>query len=145
MQAKKTQRSKDWPVIEMLVAIHYRENASSPREDWIEFWLRDARTPELIAETRAEQARDREYWAPLRQELEAFRRERSAALRVELMAFFEGRRGWNGFLSEVGKALSKARGGPCSERTFLDFGARFSSAPACCFPSDTVIKTCHEH
>lgn len=109
--AKKTQRMKDWPMIEALVAVHYRENAKRPQRDWVEFWLREARTPELIvelvrhfpnesafqsqhrpllrlarspdleplrealdAEVRAEQARDREYWAPLKAEIEAFRR-----------------------------------------------------------------------
>jgi hypothetical protein len=111
VEAKKTQRAKDWPVIELLVAIHYRENNQTPRPDWITFWLLQARTPELLqelahrfpteadalsgrrellqlaiagqleplrealdAETRAEQAKDRAYWAPLKAELEAFRR-----------------------------------------------------------------------
>ena len=111
VEAKKTQRSKDWPVIELLVAIHYRENSGTPSKDWIGFWLRQARTPELLvelverfpsearsesenrpllklalateidelrealdAEVRAEQAKDRAYWAPLKAELEAFRR-----------------------------------------------------------------------
>ncbi len=110
VQAKKTQRNKDWPVIELLVAIHHRENESDPRPDWVTFWLREARTAELLrqlvqrfpvetgallrerpllghaiqgdldplrtaldAEVRAEQARDRAYWEPLRRELEAFR------------------------------------------------------------------------
>jgi hypothetical protein len=50
VQAKKTQRSKDWPVIELLVAIHYRENQSQPSLDWISFWLNEARTPELLIE-----------------------------------------------------------------------------------------------
>jgi hypothetical protein len=112
VQAKKTQRSKDWPVIELLVTIHHRENAAAPQADWIAFWLRDARTPELLrdlasrfpgevrtllstrpllahaitgdmdamraaldAEVRAEQARDRAYWEPLRKEMEQFRKE----------------------------------------------------------------------
>ena len=48
--AKKTQRSKDWPVIELLVAIHYRENGGSPRPEWIEFWLKEARSPEMLVE-----------------------------------------------------------------------------------------------
>ena len=111
VDAKKTQRTKDWPIIELLVAIHYRENAPANRADWIEFWLRQARSPELLgeliqrfpaearaqaekrplltlaisgqvdalrealdAEVRAEQAKDRAYWAPLKAELEAFRR-----------------------------------------------------------------------
>jgi hypothetical protein len=50
VQAKKTQRSKDWPVIELLVTIHYRENAASPTAAHIDFWLREARTPELLVE-----------------------------------------------------------------------------------------------
>lgn len=48
--AKKTQRSRDWPVIELLVAIHYRENGGSPRPEWIHFWLREARASELLVE-----------------------------------------------------------------------------------------------
>jgi hypothetical protein len=112
VQAKKTQRSKDWPVIELLVMIHYREHAHAVTDERVDFWLREARTPELLvelcrlfptraaelaadrplirlargpslddlraaldAEVRAEQARDRDYWEPLRHELEQFRRE----------------------------------------------------------------------
>lgn len=115
VQAKKTQRSKDWPIIELLVAIHHRENGSTPRPDWIAFWLIEARTPELLqtlvrqfpaetntllrerpllvhavagdletlraaldAEVRAEQAKDRAYWEPLRREIEGFRRDERA-------------------------------------------------------------------
>ena len=115
--AKKTQRPRDWPIIELLVSIHFRENGANPRPDWVQFWLREARTPELLAElfqrfpaeaaalagcrpllglagtgddealraaldaeARAEQAKDRAYWAPLKAEIEAFRRaERVAA------------------------------------------------------------------
>ena len=111
VQAKKTQRSRDWPVIELLVTIHYREHANAATDDRVTFWLCEARTPELLteicqrfptqatelaarrplirlaresslddlrvaldAEVRAEQARDRDYWEPLRRELEQFRR-----------------------------------------------------------------------
>jgi len=112
VQAKKTQRSRDWPMIELLVTIHHREHAHAATEERVDFWLREARTPELLvalcrvfptqaaeltadrplirlarepalddlraaldAEVRAEQARDRDYWEPLRRELEQFRRE----------------------------------------------------------------------
>jgi hypothetical protein len=112
VQAKKTQRSRDWPVIELLVTIHHREHAGHPTAEHIEFWLREARTPELLvqlcerfphqadsligdrpliqlarqrsleelraaldAEVRAEQAKDRAYWEPLRRELERYRHE----------------------------------------------------------------------
>jgi hypothetical protein len=117
VQAKKTQRSKDWPVIELLVTIHHRENAATPQVDWIAFWLREARTPELLrdlairfprearvmqsarpllahaisgdmdamrealdAEVRAEQAKDRAYWEPLRREMEQFRKDEREGL-----------------------------------------------------------------
>jgi hypothetical protein len=112
VHAKKTQRSRDWPVIELLVTIHYREHANAATDGRVDFWLSEARTPELLvelcqrfptqaagltahrplirlaherslddlrtaldAEVRAEQARDRDYWEPLRRELEQFRRE----------------------------------------------------------------------
>ena len=50
VQAKKTQRIRDWPVIDLLVNIHYHENAAAPRPDWIEFWLLEGRSPELLLE-----------------------------------------------------------------------------------------------
>ena len=49
VQAKKTQRSRDWPVIELLVNIHHRENVGVPLPHWIEFWLRECRSPELLS------------------------------------------------------------------------------------------------
>ena len=112
VQAKKTQREKDWPVISALVEGHYHQFEQQPTPERIRFWLKEARTPErlhdlvsrfpnqanalqserpllahaiagdsdalraaLDAEVRAEQAKDRAYWEPLRRELEAFRRE----------------------------------------------------------------------
>lgn len=111
VKAKKTQRAKDWPVIEALVSIHFRENSLSPQPDWIDFWLAEARSPELLldltsrfpsetrrmeivrpllalarhgdlpalrtaldAEVRTEQEKDRQYWEPLKREIEVFRR-----------------------------------------------------------------------
>lgn len=48
--AKKTQRSKDWPIIELLVAIHYLENRRTPTPNRIDFWLLESRTPEILVE-----------------------------------------------------------------------------------------------
>ena len=118
--AKKTQRNKDWPVIELLANIHFEENHAAPTPEWIQFWLREIRTPEhlkslvekfpsesdsilaerpllqlamekqddalqtaLDAEMRAEQAKDRIYWEPLKREMEEFRREHARKLRDE--------------------------------------------------------------
>jgi hypothetical protein len=50
VSAKKTQRNKDWPVIEALVSIHYRENFAEPTPEWVSFWLAEARSPELLVE-----------------------------------------------------------------------------------------------
>jgi len=111
VQAKKTQREKDWPIIDALVEGHYRSLGGAPTPERIAFWLGESRTPErliglaqrhpnearaqtsrrpllhlavaddsealraaLDAEARAEQAKDRAYWAPLKAEMEAFRR-----------------------------------------------------------------------
>ena len=113
VQAKKTQRDKDWPMIRRLVEAHYFENSEDPNEDRIRFWLQELRTPSLLievaalwpdetrrqlaarpllehalardeehletaltAEEQVERLRDKNYWLPLKKELEAMRRER---------------------------------------------------------------------
>ena len=51
VQAKKTQRDKDWPMLRRLVESHYfqpRERATAAQ---VRFWLRELRTPELLIET----------------------------------------------------------------------------------------------
>ena len=115
VQAKKTQRDKDWPMIRRLLEANYFENQQQPTPQRIDFWLRELRTVPLLIETavsfssraaelqaerpllkfalvgeveelesalyleqKQEQALDREYWLPLRAELEALRRERIA-------------------------------------------------------------------
>ena len=111
VQAKKTQRDKDWPMVSLLVETHYFAFAAEPTPERIAFWLREARTPErlvelagrfpedcrklsgerfllasalagnldglrreLMEEELRDRQRDREYWAPLKAEMEAFRR-----------------------------------------------------------------------
>jgi hypothetical protein len=111
LQAKKTQRDKDWPMIRRLVEQNYFERAAAEPAHQVEFWLAELRTPELLAqvaaahterarasrrpavravlendleavslaleaEEREERRRDREYWEPLRRELEELRRTR---------------------------------------------------------------------
>jgi hypothetical protein len=110
VQAKKTQRDKDWPMIRRLVEAHYFENQGRPKPAQIRFWFQELRTPELLvelarrqpaicgraarqrsllvhaqsgnlddlqqalmAEETAERQRDKEYWLPLRRELEKLR------------------------------------------------------------------------
>jgi hypothetical protein len=110
VQAKKTQRDKDWPMIRRLVEAHYFQNQTKPKLPQIRFWFQELRTPELLldlashypeirrrlvrqrpvlahadagegdaleralsAEETAERLRDKEYWLPLRRELEKLR------------------------------------------------------------------------
>ena len=113
VRAKKTQRDKDWPMIARLVEANYFASRNAPTTEQIDFWLRELRTPALLAEVTSrfpedcarlmsqrellalaaagdeaglqdalrdeaerEKAADREYWAPLRAELERLRRTR---------------------------------------------------------------------
>ena len=50
VQAKKTQRDKDWPMIRRLVESHYFQHGKEPTEVRVEFWLRELRTPSLLTE-----------------------------------------------------------------------------------------------
>lgn len=113
VQAKKTQRDKDWPMIRRLVEAHYFQNQASPSSAQLRFWFQESRTPEILIElarshraacqrltskrpllaqalegdepsletaledeATAERKLDREYWAPLRKELEKLRHDR---------------------------------------------------------------------
>ncbi len=48
IRAKKTQRTKDWPMIERLVLSHYFANKSEPTTARVQFWLTEARTPTIL-------------------------------------------------------------------------------------------------
>ena len=50
VQAKKTQRDKDWPMIRRLVEAHYFQHSGKPTTAQITFWLRELRTPALLVE-----------------------------------------------------------------------------------------------
>lgn len=113
VQAKKTQRDKDWPMIRRLIESDYARHSEHATADQLAFWLKECRTPEilmelarafpaesarmqvkrpllsfaaaqelepletaLLAEQEVERARDREYWRPLRAELEQLRLQR---------------------------------------------------------------------
>lgn len=113
VQAKKTQRDKDWPMIRRLVEAHYFQSQARPKPVQVRFWFQELRTPELLvdlarqepatcrrlarrrpllvhaiagktetleqallAEETAERQQDKEYWLPLRRELEQLRHAR---------------------------------------------------------------------
>lgn len=50
VNAKKTQRDKDWPMIQRLLEVHYLQFRDEPTPARIEFWLRELRTPALLRE-----------------------------------------------------------------------------------------------
>ena len=50
VQAKKTQRSKDWPMLQRLVEVHDLRHRAAPVPEQQRFWLRELRTPELLIE-----------------------------------------------------------------------------------------------
>jgi len=49
VQAKKTQRDKDWPMIRRLLEADYLP-AVKPSQEKILFWLRESRTPEILSQ-----------------------------------------------------------------------------------------------
>jgi hypothetical protein len=50
VQAKKTQRDKDWPMLRRLMEAHYFQNRDAATAAQAVFWLRELRTPELLVE-----------------------------------------------------------------------------------------------
>jgi len=48
VNAKKTQRSKDWPMIQRLIEAHWFQNRHEPTEGRILFWLRECRTADIL-------------------------------------------------------------------------------------------------
>jgi hypothetical protein len=50
VKAKKTQRAKDWPMLERLVEAHWFQNRSEATPARVDFWLRECRTPEILLE-----------------------------------------------------------------------------------------------
>jgi hypothetical protein len=51
VQAKKTQRDKDWPMLRRLIEAHYFQHRDRASAAQVRFWLRELRTPELLVET----------------------------------------------------------------------------------------------
>jgi len=50
VKSKKTQRDKDWPMIRLLLEADYFQNKDTTQENFIEFWLLESRTPEILLE-----------------------------------------------------------------------------------------------
>ena len=54
--AKKTQRGKDWPMLQRLLEAHYLQHRAAPTPEQQRFWLLELRTPEMLAEAVQEDA-----------------------------------------------------------------------------------------
>jgi len=50
VQAKKTQRDKDWPMVRRLVEVNYFTHRDAASQDHLAFWLAELRTPALLVE-----------------------------------------------------------------------------------------------
>ncbi|UCG47135.1 MAG: hypothetical protein JSU94_16760, partial [Phycisphaerales bacterium] len=50
VRAKKTQRSKDWPMLQRLLEAHYLQHRGDATAEQRRFWLHELRTPELLVE-----------------------------------------------------------------------------------------------
>ena len=50
VQAKKTQRDKDWPMLRRLLEADYLQHRADPDANRVRFWLLELRTPELLME-----------------------------------------------------------------------------------------------
>ena len=54
IQAKKTQRSKDWPMIQRLIEADYALNRRTATPAMVRFWLQEMRSPALLIELAGE-------------------------------------------------------------------------------------------
>jgi len=50
VQAKKTQRLKDWPMLQRLIESHWFQHQHEPTSERITFWLKECRSPEILLE-----------------------------------------------------------------------------------------------
>jgi len=50
VRAKKTQRSKDWPMIQRLIEASWFQHREEPTAARVEFWLKECRSPEILIE-----------------------------------------------------------------------------------------------
>lgn len=48
VKAKKTQRAKDWPMLQRLIEAHWFQHRSDATPERVNFWLWECRTPEIL-------------------------------------------------------------------------------------------------
>ncbi|MCX6907655.1 MAG: hypothetical protein NTY01_06390 [Verrucomicrobia bacterium] len=86
VQAKKTQRDKDWLMIRRLLDAHFFQNRTKATAAQARFWLRDLRTPGLLIETARLHPRLCDALLPARPLLSLARTGDQVALAARLLA-----------------------------------------------------------
>jgi hypothetical protein len=66
VQAKKTQRDKDWPMIRRLLEAHYFQHSGHANPAQTRFWLQELRTPQLLVEAARKHAQPCQRLIPTR-------------------------------------------------------------------------------
>jgi len=83
VQAKKTQRDKDWPMVRRLLEADYHGRSSKPKRARVELWLRELRTSEILIEICRKYARTARALVKVRPALgPAFRGDRGGVERA---------------------------------------------------------------
>ena len=83
VQAKKTQRDKDWPMIRRLIEADYIRQ-ENPTMEQVRFWLLQSRTPEMIIELAQTYAQESELLSNVRKVLQFAGTANKIAIEAEL-------------------------------------------------------------
>ena len=86
VQAKKTQRDKDWPMIRRLVEAHNFQHCDRPNSTQVKFWPRELRAPQILVELAQTHPRLCRQLAPIRPLLAAAVLGQAAKLEAALLA-----------------------------------------------------------
>jgi len=71
VKAKKTQRDKDWPMVQRLIDAHYDTFRDNPTDEQVCFWLRESRTPEVLIAVASAYPNQRDQLLSIRPVLQA--------------------------------------------------------------------------
>ena len=121
VRAKKTQRSKDWPMLQRLVEAHYLQHrvAGTPEQQC--FWLHELRTPELLVEAAHRWPQPTEQVARQRPLLLLAKSEQLDPLREALAAEEQAERKddrayWQPLKAELERLRHASRTGPQTDK-----------------------------
>lgn len=86
VQAKKTQRAKDWPMIARLLEANYFQHRDHPSQEQIRFWLRELRTSKLLIDIAHRFSQECDELIPVRDLLSIAKLGDQASLEAALLA-----------------------------------------------------------